>query len=230
MSPSASPAKDCPRITVKTPTTPVTIATAAPTASATWTASLSKKPGAKTKNAALTRHRADFRHARARRLGEVVLDRLLAAVQVGVVARAGDDQHAAVDVDHVDVVAVEAAEHVGPDHLLAGAAGGAAAREVDDPVHHRQQRVDLVGGDQDGDAALAADPGEQRDDLAGAAQVEVRERLVGEQQARAGDQRVGDQDPLLLAAGEAADAGVGEGLGADRGEHLLDQLARGGGG
>ena len=54
MSPSASPANDCPRITVKTPTTPVTIATAAPITSAMCTASLSQKPGAKTKNAALT--------------------------------------------------------------------------------------------------------------------------------------------------------------------------------
>ncbi len=63
MSPSASPANDCPRITVKTPTTPVTIATAAPITSAMWTASLSQKPGAKTKNAALTvttRRPSDF--------------------------------------------------------------------------------------------------------------------------------------------------------------------------
>ena len=116
MSPSASPAKDWPRITVKTPTTPATIATAVPTASATCTASLSQKPGAKTKKAGSWRHLVGLAR---RRGGEVVLDRLLAAVEVGVVARAGDDQHPPVDVDHVDVVAVEAAEDVRADHLLA---------------------------------------------------------------------------------------------------------------
>ncbi len=49
---------------------------------------------------------------------------------------------------------------------------------------------------------LAGDPGEQRDDLVAAAQVEVRERLVEQQQPRPADQRVGDQHALLLAAGE----------------------------
>ena len=97
--------------------------------------------------------------------------------------------------------------------------------EVDDAVHHRQQRVDLVRGDQHGDPLLAGDPREQRDDLVGAAQVEVGQRLVEQQQPRAADQRVGDQDALLLAAGEPPDAGVGEAARVDRPEHLLDQRA-----
>ncbi len=56
MSPSASPANDCPRITVNTPTVPVTIATTAPTVAAICTCELSKNPGAMIPaNVALTR-------------------------------------------------------------------------------------------------------------------------------------------------------------------------------
>ena len=46
MSPSASPANDWPRITVNTPTQPATIATSAPTTSASWTELEEKNPGA----------------------------------------------------------------------------------------------------------------------------------------------------------------------------------------
>ena len=45
---------------------------------------------------------------------EFVFDGLLAAMQVGVVARARDDQHPPVDVDHVDVVTIPGPETVVP--------------------------------------------------------------------------------------------------------------------
>ena len=96
-----------------------------------------------------------------------------------------------------------------------GAAGGPAGRQVDDPVHDRQQRVHLVRRDQHGDLLLRGDPAEQRDDLLLAADVEVGQRLVEQQQPGTADQRVRDQDPLLLAAGQVADPGVGEPLGVD---------------
>ena len=64
-----------------------------------------------------TRSRLTAPPRTSRRAGARV-DGLLAAVQVGVVARAGDDQHPPVDVEHVDVVAVEPAEDVGADDLL----------------------------------------------------------------------------------------------------------------
>ncbi len=60
-------------------------------------------------------------------------------------------------------------------------------------------------------------------------QVEVGERLVEQQQPRPADQRVGDQHPLLLAAGQVPDARVGEALGLDRRQHLVDELAPVGG-
>ena len=57
-----------------------------------------------------------------------------------------------------------------------------------------------MGGDQNRDPLLGGDPGQQRDDLLRAAQVEVGERLVEQQQRRTADQRMRDQDPLLFAA------------------------------
>ena len=176
-------------MTVNTPTTPVTTATSAPTARAMCTASLSKKPGGEDRG-------QEVAHDGDPGAGEGAL----MAREIGVLAGAGDDQHATVDVQDVDVVAVELAEHVRADDLLGGAADRAAGGEVDDAVHHGQQRVDLVRGDQHRDLLLAGDAREQRHDFLGAAQVEVRERLIEEQQPRSGDQRVRDQDALLLAA------------------------------
>ena len=66
---------------------------------------------------------------------------------------------------------------------------------------------------------------EQRDDLLLASDVEVREWLVEQQQLAAADERVGDQHPLLLAAGEVADARVREARRVDRLEHLVDECA-----
>ena len=63
--------------------------------------------------------------------------------------------------------------------------------------------VGLVGDHHDR-AAGAVQLVEQAEDLGGRGRVEVAGRLVGEQQVRLGDQRPGDRDPLLLAAGELA--------------------------
>ena len=86
-----------------------------------------------------------------------------------------------------------------------------------------KQRVHVVGGEQHGDALLGGDPRQQRDDLLLASDVEVGERLVEEQQLRSADEGVGDEHPLLLAAGEVADALVGEARRVDRVKHLLDE-------
>ena len=57
---------------------------------------------------------------------------------------------------------------------------------------------------------LTGHPVEQRHDLLDALGVEIGQRLVEQQELRAADQCVGDQDPLLLPAREAPDPGVGE--------------------
>ena len=73
--------------------------------------------------------------------------------------------------------------------------------------------------------AEMGDAGQQRDDLALGPDVEVGERLVEEQQPGPADQGVGDEDPLLLAPGEVAHAGVGEAPRVDGVEHGVHGLA-----
>ena len=72
---------------------------------------------------------------------------------------AGHHHDPAVDPEHVDRVAVELAQHLGADDLVGGPAGGPARGHVDDPVHHRQQRVHVVGREQHGDLLLAGRSG-----------------------------------------------------------------------
>ena len=66
-----------------------------------------------------------------------------------------------------------------------------------------------------GHLLLAADPRDQRRDGGLVGQVEAVERLVEQSNSRLADERLGDQQPLLLAAGELADRPGGEGGGAD---------------
>ena len=67
--------------------------------------------------------------------------------------------------DHVHVLAVQVAEHVGADHLFGRPGGGPAAGQVDDAVHDRQQRVHVVRRDQHRDLLLLSYPAEQADDV-----------------------------------------------------------------
>ena len=60
----------------------------------------------------------------------------------------------------------------------------------------------VVGDHDDGLAELVDGAAEQAQHLAAGARVEVARRLVGEQHGRLGDERPGDGDALLLAAGE----------------------------
>ena len=66
----------------------------------------------------------------------------------------------------------------------------------------------LVGDEQDGQAELAVDVLQQRQDRARRLGIERRGRFVGQQQRRAGGKRPGDADALLLAAGERRRIGL----------------------
>ena len=70
--------------------------------------------------------------------------------------------------------------------------------DVDGAVQDGKQGIDVVCHDQDGDTPATVQPVEQDDDLALAAQVQCRKRLVEYQQPRLGDQCLGDSDPLTL--------------------------------
>ena len=176
----AWPPKDCPRSTVNTPTTADTNATAPPTIIAVCTGWLEKNPGSNTHvNNRCTRFSPPRRSAGSPRSAD-------SPDWVVGQSGGGHDQDAAVDVDHVDVMAVQPAQDVVADDLAGRAAGRPAAGEVDHRVHHWQEWVDLVGGQQHGDLLVAGDPVQQPDDLVAAAEVEVGQRLIEQEQPRVG--------------------------------------------
>src|SRR5271154_5684202 len=71
----------------------------------------------------------------------------------------GYHQHPVADPDDLDRLTVQPGENVGLDYLVGGTGGDLAAGHVDDAVHHRQQRVHVVGGQQDGDLLALAELG-----------------------------------------------------------------------
>ena len=71
---------------------------------------------------------------------------------------------------------------------------------------------------------------QQGNDLLAAADVEVGQGLVQQQQPRAADQGVRDQYPLLLPAGQQPHPGISEPGRVDRVQHLGDRFAAGAGG
>jgi hypothetical protein len=64
--------------------------------------------------------------------------------------------------------------------------------------------VGLVGNEDDGDSLLAIERAERFHDLVRGSRIEIAGRLIGEKKARCIDQRAGNRDALLLAAGELA--------------------------
>src|SRR5439155_16448151 len=133
-----------------------------------------------------------------------------------------DDEPAVGGMEDLDRRAVEAAERLARDHLFGSALDRAAAGEVDDAVEVADDRVDVVRDEQHGDLLLFADAAHECGDRGLVRQVEAVERLVEQQQLRPPDQRLGDQQALLLAAGEFPDRPAGIGGGADELDHLRD--------
>ena len=107
-----------------------------------------------------------------------------------------------------------------------GPADGAAAGEVDRPGRG-SSRIGLTSWATitTVTSSLAADARDQRGDGGLVGQVEAVQRLVQQQQPGPRGERLRDQQPLLLAAGELADRPVGVGGGADQVDHLVDPRA-----
>ena len=87
----------------------------------------------------------------------------------------------------------------------------------------------VLVGDQHDRAALVVELLEQAEHVGGRRRVEVAGRLVGEDHRRLGDERPGDGDALLLAAGQLAGlvvGPVGEADRVERGQRALAPLGR----
>src|SRR6266516_2523474 len=95
---------------------------------------------------------------------------------------------------HLDRDAVQPAEGLTRDHVLRAALDGATAGDVDDAVEKAEDRVDVVGDEQDGHLLLASDAAHERGDGGLVGKVEAVERLVEEKQLGAADECLGDQE------------------------------------
>ncbi len=113
--------------------------------------------------------------------------------------------------EHVDVGAVQLGQPFRGQDLVGRASRPAAVDHEQDPVDEPEDRVDVVGHEQDGAPGPRVPAADELGDLALVAQVEVRERLVAQQQLRVADEGLGDPQALLLAARQAPDRGIGVG-------------------
>ncbi len=139
-----------------------------------------------------------------------------------VLSRLGDDQHSTVESEDVDVVPVKPAQHVGAHDLFRCPAGCSPVGQVDDPVHYRQKCVHLMGGQQNRHLVLLRYAMEECDDLLDALRIEIGEGLIQQQEFRAADQRMSDEDSLLLPTREGSDPPVSEVVCIDIVKHLFD--------
>ena len=127
--------------------------------------------------------------------------------------------------DHVHVLAVQLAEHLGRDDLAG------ACRWPPGPRPGRRPGPSPAAAGSSRAPRSARRSAAPRRSATAARRSPARCGCPGSPAARpaaagrAADQRVRDQDPLLLAAGQVAHPLVGEPLGADRPQHLVDPLA-----
>ena len=103
-------------------------------------------------------------------------------------------------------------------------------RHHGDAVGHGQRLLLVVGDEDEGDADLVLDGLELLLHPLAEPPVERGERLVEQQDLRPRHQRAGERHPLLLAAGQLADAPVAQAAEADQLEHGADPRAGLGGG
>src|SRR5207244_10815862 len=96
----------------------------------------------------------------------------------------------------------------------------AAPNVLQNSICVRNLRVDVESNQHLDETLLGAQVGDKLAHLLLAAQVETGQRLVKQQQPRMGDQRLGELQPLLLAAGEPPHGPARVAGGADRGQRL----------
>src|SRR2546430_7227563 len=127
--------------------------------------------------------------------------------------RFSDDEDAAVHADHVDVRSVELRHPLGAKHLVRRPCGPPPVHDEEDLVDHSEYRVDVVRHEEDRAAGTIAPSRNQIRDRLLVAKVQVRKRLVAEQNARIAYEGLSDPESLLLTPREAPDGSVGVGRG-----------------
>src|SRR5947209_4205519 len=214
---SVWPAKACRRSTISHPTTPAITATMLPARSA-----LTMKWYLRTSPRSRARFQLSvgFTLSGGMCVAAVGCLRMAVVMVRGRLGLADDDEAAVGGPQHLDRQTVELRQRLACYHLLDRPLDGVTAGEVDDTVDVGQQRVDVVSDQQHAHPGLAADVVHESRDRGLRGQVEAVERLVQQQDLRTPHERLGDQQPLLLSAGQLADRPPGVGGGANHLDHL----------
>jgi len=144
----ACPAKDCPRSTVKMPTTPDTTDTSAPSRRAVRTVPFENSPGSRIQRT-ITR----------------APPRMVSHQRIAALIATSHDEHATVNAQHVDVMAVERTQHLGLDDFFGRATRHTPIGDVDHPVHDWQQWVHLVRRQENRHVLIRHDRVQELDDL-----------------------------------------------------------------
>ena len=137
----------------------------------------------------------------------------------------GNDEDAVVHMEHVDVVSVERAQDVLPDDLFCGSTRRPTRRDIDHAIHDWEQRVHFVSREQDRYVLLSRDSSQDSNHLLLTADIEIRQRLIEQEELWPTDKRVGDQDPLKFAARQGSDPRIGKALRIYGAEHFVDLAA-----
>src|SRR5579863_4007018 len=107
---------------------------------------------------------------------------------------------AAAEPHDLDPGTVEPRQDRAGDDFLHRTERGRPAPEIEHPVDGAEQRVQLMGAEQHGDAEPAPQRPDERDYLLFVTRVQADQRLVQQQETRLPDQRLRQQQPLPLAA------------------------------
>ena len=152
---------------------------------------------------------------------------VIVAVRVALdVDAARHDEIAVLDVDDLDLRPIEARQHRTGHDLVDRADHRRPAAEIEHPIDGVDQRVELVGAEQDRDFEVIANAPGDFDDAPLMRRIERDQRLVEHQQARLADERLAEQHELALAARQFADRAAGEVARADLVERPVDLAPR----
>jgi hypothetical protein len=135
---------------------------------------------------------------------------------------AGHHEDPAVQSDHVDFGSIQARQDGAGDNLVDRAKRRLAATQIEHAVERSEQRVQLVGGEQHGDSKFGLQGLHQRDHLMLVMGIEADQRLIEQQQPRAANERLGEQQALPFAAGSLRQRPPSQIPGADKIKRPID--------
>ena len=99
-------------------------------------------------------------------------------------------------------VTIELTQHFRPHHLIHAPSSGLSTHQIDQAIHHRQQRIHIVSRHQHGNVLDVGQRTKQCHQCVGTAKIQIGQGFIENQQARLTHQSMGNHRPLLLTTRE----------------------------